>query len=162
MYRLRDMVVDDKMCEPGACFLLHSVPSLSQKTQSTDHQPQVRPVIDPPALLDLPGDPFQQLLAVAADHGAMTHHPLGAGSLHQTTASIRLPAPPRLLARAALFRQLPFEFSDPLKCLASLLQRFCSLFSQGRVLCFQLSDLLLCCHGFTVVALAIPPKLLHT
>ncbi len=39
---------------------------------------------------------------------------------------------------------------------------FQSLFSQGRVLYFQFSDLLFCCHGFIVAASAIPPKLYNS
>jgi hypothetical protein len=66
------------------------------------HLPQVRQVIDLAAFLDLPGDPLQRLVAVVADHGAMAHHLIGAGSLHQTAPSMPWLPSRRLLACAAL------------------------------------------------------------
>jgi hypothetical protein len=109
------------------------------------HQPHLWQVMDLSAFLDLPCDPFQRLLAMVTDHGPMTHHLIGGGYLQQTVPSMSwlpsrlLPAcvalaptlssgavtRRRLAAVLAIFRQPPFEFVDPPKCLASLLQRSC-------------------------------------
>src|SRR5512135_777477 len=111
----------------------------------------------------------------------MAHDLIGAAQLHQTVPSVPWLASRCLLAFGALavtlspwtitrrglaavmaiFGQLPFEFLNALQRLAQLLQRLGQLLSQGVVLCFQLSDSFLCCHGFIVAVSAIPPELLH-
>src|SRR3989442_13466315 len=42
----------------------------------------------------MPCDPFQWLLTVVTDQGAVTQHLIGAGYLHQTPSRMRLPALP--------------------------------------------------------------------
>jgi len=102
------------------------------------HQPHLRQIMDRSAFLDVPCDPFLRLLAVVTDQGAMKHHLVGSGYLHQTApsmpwlpsrlllafAALALTLAPgaitrrRLATVVAIFRHLPSELMDAPKRLA--------------------------------------------
>jgi hypothetical protein len=66
------------------------------------HQPRLWQILHLATFLDLSCDPFQGLLTVRTDQGAVTHHLIGARYLHQTVSSMPWLPSRRLLAWMAL------------------------------------------------------------